>query len=343
MMIPDFLARRNPYVIGALVENHGGDAQLARDLIRLASESGCDAVALRLSTVDDCYTADYLRRPNTLWPERGRTWGDYLRSLELGPGDVGALRDEARGHLDFIAAPLDLKAFQWSEELAPDAFQVEPAVLGHLALLEAMAATRRPLFLVCGRCTELELSNALEALKDSPVVLLHTVHGGAVSLSETALPLMRVLEEKHGLPVGYYGLEPGVVAAAAALALGAKVIEKPFTTDHRLSGPRHASSLDRDELRALVSTLRALAGSLATDGPRVPLPAELGPEESARAALVAGKDLAAGEVLQPEMLLTRLGSYGISPLLQSRLLGRRLAYDVVAGDPVTFGEMHAPD
>ena len=181
------------------------------------------------------------------------------------------------------------------------------------------------------------MAGALAALDGAVVTLMHAVASRGVAVEDTLLGLIPHLAARFARPVGYYGNEPGIEAAVAARALGAVVIEKPFTTDHRLQGPGHATSLDRDELRRLATALRFLGPALAAQAPRVPVQAELNDASTGRATLVAARDLAAGDVLSADMLETRLSGRGISPLQSEHILGKPLAYDVAAGAPITFG------
>ncbi len=323
------------YLIGALEENHNANAGLAADLVRLAAEAGCDAVAVRRWSTGVAFADEFLREPHA-----GATRAEVLEAREL-PLDAAASvrRACADVGIDFVAAPYDAVSLGELAGLEPDAYQAEPALIGQPEALREIASKGRPVYLVAGRCTETEIAGAIDALGGAAITVLHTVAARGISLDQTALGVVPHLASRFGLPVGYYGLEPGIEASIAALALGAQVIEKPFTTDHRLPGHGHAISLDRDELRRLAFALRGLQPALGATGPRVPLQQELDQDETGRATLVAARDLAAGEVLSDGMLETRLSGRGVSPLQSKHVLGKRLAYDVAAGAPITYGSL----
>jgi sialic acid synthase SpsE len=269
------------------------------------------------------------------------TRGDLLQKLELSGDTLKELRRSCQDRLSFVAAPYSLDALADLEECGPDAYQVEPPLLGHLPLLAAIAETGRPVFLVAGRCTEDDIAAAVGMFKGNSVTLLHSVYAPSVSLESTALWYIPVLQKRFGLPLGYMGLESGIHDAVAAFALGARTIQKMFTSDRFLPGPSHASSLDRDQLRELVTVIRGLEQSLAESPPRVAMQSELGSAEEPRACLVAAYDLVAGESLGESMLSVKLAPDGIHPKFAESLIGRRLAYDVPTDSPLTFGFIEA--
>lgn len=176
-----------PSVIGALVDNHGGDLGLALDLVDIAADAGCSAVSLRRCATEDAYTDEVLRRANRGWPEAGPTVRNLLESFRLPANALPEVRDRCRGSLDLVAAPYDLASLEEVAALEPEAYQVEPPVLGHVPLLRELAATGRPVLVVCGACTSEEIARALSVLGEDHTMLLHTVAADEVTLAETAL------------------------------------------------------------------------------------------------------------------------------------------------------------
>lgn len=332
-------------VLANLAENHNGNPGLAKQLIDLAASAGCDGVVLPHRRAQSGYTKDALLQPVADGSHEHVTRGDLLQRLELSRDTLKDLRSGCVGRLSFIGAPYDLDALADLEGCDPDAYQVEPPVLGHLPLLAAIAGTGKPVYLVAGRCTEDDVAAAVKMFEGNPVTLLHTVYGPAVSLESTALWFIPLLQQRFGLPVGYLGLDSEIHDAVAALALGARTIEKVFTSDRFLPGPSHASSLDRDQLRDLVRVVQGLAPALAPASKgspqRLMTQTELASAEEPQACLVAAYDLPAGESLGGAMLSVKLAADGLHPKLAKSLMGRRLAYDLPADSPLTFGFIEA--
>lgn len=324
-------------VLGYVGDNHNGNPDLAAHLVDIAISAGCDGVVLTHRRVDSGYAKDALLQPIADGSHRQSTRGEVLQALELSADTVKELREKCRGRSEFVGAPYDLEALAQLEESEPEAYQVDPPVLGHIPLLEAIAATGRPVILVAGRCTEEDIAAAVGMFPSASLTLLHCVYATEVSLESTALWYLPWLQQTFGIPIGYMGLEPGIHASVAAFALGARTIEKSFTSDQFLPGPYHASSLDRDQLRELVVCLRQLENALQGEPPRVLLKPEVDGASDPQACLVAAHDLLANEMLGKSMLTVKLAPDGIHPRLIDKLIGRQLAYDVDADAPITFG------
>jgi sialic acid synthase SpsE len=328
---------RKVTVVAALESNHNGDLSLAKRMIDIAVESGCDAVKIPVHCVSACYTEEALQQPDWKYPDRGSTYGSVLETLELKSDELRELRDHCKGRISFIGAPYDLVSLGLLEDLHVDAYQIDPPLLGHQPLLEAVAAIQKQVLVCAGMCGEQELESVLQVLKNTPVVLLHCVVAEPLLLENTALNYIPYLRQRFGCDVGYLGFEDGIHAALAAYTLGAATIEKRFTIDRHLPGPGHAHSIDRMELGALVRELSALDTALRASAPRRLLPAELEAFAEQRFSLVAARPLKAGTTIEADMLKVKAPLRGISPQLLSWLQGKRLLYDLPADAPITFG------
>jgi sialic acid synthase SpsE len=153
------------------------------------------------------------------------------------------------------------------------------------------------------------------------VTLLHCVTQYPAPASSINLRAMDTLRHAFGLPVGYSDHTEGIEVALAAVARGACVIEKHFTLDRQLPGPDHAASLEPAELTRLVQGIRTIEQALGSTV-KGPSSAEAGNRPIARRSVVAAKAIAAGEVLQADMLACKRPGTGVSPLDFWSLLGR---------------------
>jgi sialic acid synthase SpsE len=300
-----------PYLVAAIDYNHNGSAALARRLVALASEAGAHAVkfAFRESA-----------------PHPG-----------LRPSALAAVRGEAKGKVAFVAAPYDLASFAQADRLAPDIYQIDPPALSDRPLLEAAARSGKPILLVAGMCTDVAIAAALGELREKTVVLLHSVSALPLAPARTHLAFIGELNRRWRVPVGYAGWEPGTTWAVVAAALGAIVIEKPFTLDRNLGGPFHAASLDPQQLRTLADDLNALGAAIAPVKRRRILPEELDVLGASGQSLVARRRLRRGTRLRSSDFKLEAPLRGLTPRLWSWLEGRRLIYDLEAGEPITFG------
>jgi sialic acid synthase SpsE len=324
-------------VVAALETNHNGDPSLARRMVDIAVDCGCDAVKLPVRSVKGCYTGETLQQPNYTYPELGPTYGTVLEKLELDENALRGLRDYSRGRISLIGAPYDLASLDLLGSLEVDAYQIDPPMLCHQPLLEAVAAHRKKVLICAGMCTEEEIERALHILNKAPLTLLHCVTAKPLRLEDTALNYIPYLIRRFGCEVGYLGFEDGIHAALAAYTLGAATIEKTFTVDRHLPGPGHTHSLDREELKSMVQQLRALESSLTPCGPRQLFSVELDAFTNQRCSVVTARALKAGTTIQADMLTIKAPLRGVGPHLLSWLHGKRLLYDLPADAPITFG------
>ena len=329
--------QRGPTVVAALENNHNGDVSLAKRMVDIAVDCGCVAVKIPVRSIKGCYTDEILQRPNYEYPDLGATYGDVLQRLELNVDALCALREYCKGRISLIGAPYDLSSLELLGNLTADGYQIDPPMLCHQPLLEKIAERQKKVLVCVGMCSEAELTFALQILKNTRAVLLHCVTATSLRLENTALSYIPYLRERFECEVGYLGIEDGIHAALAAYSVGATTIEKAFTIDRHLSGPGHANSLDREELRALVQGLSALECSLRPSGPRQLLPVELESFTNQRCSLVAAGSLKAGTTIQADMLKVKVALSGIGPQLISWVQGKRLLFDLAVDEPITFG------
>src|SRR5574341_1092876 len=213
-----------PTVVAAMENNHNGDLSLARRMVDIAVHCGCDAVKIPVRRVKESYTEEILQQPNYKYPELGATYGEALARVELRADALHTLRDYCQERISFIGAPYDLASLKLLEDLDVDGYQIDPPLLCHQPLLEAIAAGQKKVLVGVGMCSENELAFALQALKDVPVVLLHTVIADSPRLEDTALNYIPYLRRRFECEIGYLGFEDGIYAALAAYVLGATTI-----------------------------------------------------------------------------------------------------------------------
>jgi len=328
-------------MIAYLGDGHGGDVDTAKRLVELAISAGCDGVVLPVRNVRQGYAEEAHAQPAPDAQHNALSLGAVLQELELSVQELKDIREICRGRVDFIGAPYDLQSFADLEATGPDGYQIDPAVLKHTPLLEAIKGSSKPVLLVAGGCTEKDIEASVAALDRQNVTLLHCVYASELELEATSLWLVSRLRERFGLPMGYLGLEPRISGAIAAFAMGAGTVEKLFSIDGSSRKGAMGAGLDRDELRELAATLRKLQESLSGETSRIIFPDELGYSDDPRASLVAGYDLPAGVVIEESMLVVKLAAHGVDPSLLDYVKGRKLAYDVPADAPLTFGAIES--
>lgn len=316
-------------VVAEIGNNHEGDHDRARALVREAAACGCDAVKLQV------FRADAFVRPDM---------ADRLaqmRRFELPAEVVEELCALGRSlGMLVIATPLDMPSL---DVLAPhvDALKIASGDNDHLPLIAAAAGIPVPLVISTGLADTELVRAAVHAVRagrgggvGAGLWLLQCTSAYPAAPEDANLAAMASLAVTFGLPVGYSDHTVGVEVATLAVAAGARMIEKHFTLDHRTSDFRdHQLSADPAEMRRLVAQARWVARVMG-DGVKRPLPVEGPLLVAARRSAVAARDLAAGEVLGPDDVTWMRPRDGMRPGDEWRLLGRALRVDRGRGAPV---------
>lgn len=324
-----------PLVIAEAGVNHNGDLARARDMVAAAAEAGADYVKFQaFSTAslvaDGARTAAY-QAANT--GETDQT--ALLKKLEIGLDEFAVLAEECRAQsIRFLCTPFEISMTRALVSIGMDRIKVASGELTNTIALATFAEFGLPVILSTGMATLDEVGAALAVLEENgadDITLLHCTSLYPAPPETLNLRAISTMAERFSRPVGYSDHSLGDHAAVAAVALGARVIEKHFTLDRGLPGPDHRASLEPGELASMIKKLRATAVSLG-DGRKEPTDAERDTAKLVRRSWHAARDLPAGTVLDKADLVLVRPADGLSPA--DSPLGHRLEHAVSAGTPV---------
>jgi N,N'-diacetyllegionaminate synthase len=332
------------YVIAEIGVNHNGSVPLAKDLIDAAAQAGADAVKFQSFSADDLVTPT-ARKASYQTRNTGNSGSQHemLAALELSEQDFGELKDhcEARG-IDFLSTPFGVAPADMLERVGVEAFKVSSGDLTYHPFLAHLAAKGRPIILSTGMATLAEVDSALAVIDEAgpvPVVLLHCVSDYPASASSCNLRAMSTMATAFGRPVGWSDHTLGTAVGFAAVALGARVIEKHITLDVSMDGPDHAASMEPDDFVAYVDGIRAIVSALG-DGIKRPRPEEIRTAAVARRSIVAVRDLASGSrITADDVAIMRPGT-GLAPAMLDIVVGSRVSRAVSAFEPLTREDLH---
>ena len=219
-------------IIAEIGQNHNGDMALARQLIHSAKENGADVAKFQL------YDA------RALFPEEGNEWFAYNCKTELSRDQIGYLADECRYvGIEFMASVFDVERIAWLEEVGVKRHKIASRSIRDAALIEALVATGKPLLVSLGMWDGPDFP---EIKNSADVGFLYCVSKYPTPLS--GLHLSRVDFDTYS---GFSDHTIGINASIAAMARGARVLEKHFTMDKAMYGPDHSGSMTPDELAAI--------------------------------------------------------------------------------------------
>jgi sialic acid synthase SpsE len=331
------------YVIAEVGANHNRDLDTAHRLIDVAADAGADAVKFQTYSGDRIYSS---KTPKFKYLEgiSDKSPAELLEEISLPREWQEGLRDYAHGRgIQFFSAPFDHEAIAELDALDVPVIKIASYEIVDLPLIEAAAATGRPLLISTGMATMGEISEALGAaaqgapdgVAKAGLMQCTSVYPAPVELAN--LRAMATMRDEFGVPVGLSDHTTGISVPIAAAALSAAFVEKHYTLDRNMPGPDHPFALEPDELRAMVAGIRdaqAALGSATKDGPSEAEGDEM--YTLARRSLVAATAIPKGTVIQREMVTTKRPGYGIRPKHLEEVIGRTAKADIEFDDVLTW-------
>lgn len=273
------------YMIGEIGINHNGDLDLARRLIDVAAEAGCQAVKFQKRTPAICVPEEQKGQiRQTPWGEM--TYLEYKERTEFGYDEYRQIAKycDERG-LHWFASPWDVPSVEFLENMDVLTHKIASASVADHELLRALAATGKPLILSTGMSTLSEIDQAVEILGTDQLIMMHATSTYPLPPEEANLRTITTLKERYGVPVGYSGHERGLQISLAAVTLGAVCVERHITLDRTMWGSDHAASLEPSGLEHLVRDIRIIEQAMG-DGVKRVFPGEEAPKARLRRVTV---------------------------------------------------------
>jgi N-acetylneuraminate synthase len=332
-----------PYVIAEIGANHNGDMALCRQIIDAARDAGADAVKFQSWSKSSLIsTAEYARNTRYVKDQRVPTLEQAVERYQLTPDQHREIaRYCAAQGIVFFSSAFSQAEIDLLESVNVPAYKVASMDVNHLPLLRSVAATRKPVILSTGMATLGEVERALATLREAgsgPVALLHCVSIYPTPPAEVHLRTMATWRAAFDVPIGFSDHTIGTAVPLAAVALGACIIEKHFTSDKALEGWDHAISADPAELCALVQGCRDVYAALG-NAARTLSSDEVQKRASFRRRMVARRPMRKGDALTAADVDFKRPGTGIQPDELSYVVGRRLVRDVAAEDELEWRDL----
>lgn len=257
------------YVVGEIGINHNGDLDMARQLIDVAADAGCQAVKFQKRTPEICTPPDQ-RDVMRETPWGTMTYLDYRYRVEFDEAGYGAIDAHAKAKgLQWFASPWDEPSVDFLERFEPVCHKVASACLTDDGLLRRLKATGRPVILSTGMSSMEEIRHAVSLLDRDRLLICHATSTYPCKPEELNLRMIPALREEFGVPVGYSGHETGLQTTLAAVAMGACMVERHITLDRSLWGSDQAASVEPQGLERLVRDIRVIEAALGDGVKRV--------------------------------------------------------------------------
>jgi len=359
--------RNSVYIIAEAGVNHNGSLDLAKKLVEAAAYAGANTVKFQTFKANSLVSRSAPKAQYQLsTTDTQESQHEMIRKLELSESDHKVLIAHCAAHdIEFLSTPFDHESLQ----LLVGRFEMSRVKLSsgditNAPLLLAVAQTGKPVIVSTGMSTMDEIKTALsvlafgyvqgniesalpslaafesaymssegQSLLRQNVTLLHCTTEYPAPFADVNLHAMNTIAAQFGLLVGYSDHTVGISVPVAAVALGATLIEKHFTLDRTLPGPDHKASLQPDELKCMVQSIREVELALGSSI-KQPASSELKNRAIARKSLVAAVDIAQGELFTIDNLTVKRPGDGIAPIRYWDYIGKPADRNYLADDKV---------
>ncbi len=251
------------FIIAEIGINHNGSLDIAKKLIDMAVDTGCDAVKFQKRTIDIVYSKDVLDTPReSPW---GATTREQKMGLEFGLNEYKEIDKYCKEKkIEWFASAWDVESQKFLRQFNCKYNKIASALLTHIPLLEEVASEKLHTFISTGMATYADIDKAVEIFKkhNCPFTLMHTVSVYPCPEEDLNLNMIHTLKEKYNCPVGYSGHETSPVPSIAAAAMGITALERHVTLDRTMYGSDQSASLEKRGLEILVTGVRSVEKSL---------------------------------------------------------------------------------
>lgn len=320
--------------------NHNGEIELAKKLIEGAAMAGADLVKFQTFSAEKIVTRNAPKAGYQLdFSNTSESQFEMLQKLELGKGVLEKLIQHAeKCGIKLFSTGFDAESVDMLVELGQEILKIPSGEITNLPLLQHIGKKNMRVILSTGMSDLNEVGNAIKILENAgtareKITILHCTSSYPAPIEDINLMAMHSMRDAFKVTTGYSDHSAGIEVAIAAVALGAKVIEKHFTLDKSLPGPDHKASLDLAELKELVVVIRNIEKALG-DGAKRLMPSEYKNLTIVRQVIVAKKELKKGEVFTELNVTTKRAGIGISPMLWNQIIGTNAKRDYTKDEAI---------
>jgi len=326
------------FIIAEAGVNHNGSVKLAKKLIDVAVASGADAVKFQTFKAEklvskNAQKAQYQKETT----DHQESQFDMIKKLEL---DLSAHEDLIayckEQKIMFLSTPFDHDSIDMLYNLGLEIFKIPSGEITNLPYLRHIGSLGKEVILSTGMADMGEIEDALNILteagtKRAAITVLHANTMYPTPMVDVNLKAMVTIGKTFDVAFGYSDHTLGIEVDIAAVAMGASAIEKHFTLDKTMEGPDHKASLEPEELKAMVKSIRNIELALGSSI-KAPSPSEIPNMNIARKSIVAAKQIKKGIILSEENLAIKRPGQGISPMRWNEIIGTAASKDYEADE-----------
>ena len=329
-------------VIAEAGVNHNGDLKLAFRLVEAAANAGADVVKFQtfrsheLATVEADKAAYQLETTG-----EGQDQRSMLKKLELTFEQHLQLIDYSQAcGIEFLSTAFDFGSIDFLTSCKLKRWKIPSGEITNLPYLRKIGVLNQSVILSTGMATLGEIESAIDVLEKAgtcrdQITVLHCTTEYPAPLDEVNLSAIQTIAHAFGVKVGYSDHTDGISVPIAAVALGARVIEKHLTLDCNMEGPDHRASLEPDQFAAMCHGIREIERALG-NGIKRPSSSEIVNIPVARKSIIAAQTIQPGEAFTTENVTVKRPGTGISPMQWDELIGRKASRSYLADELIEW-------
>ncbi len=333
---------KNTLIIAEAGVNHNGDINLAYKLIEKAKEAGADIIKFQTFSAEKLVTKEAKKANYQIQKNDGnKNQLEMLTNLELSPEQhYSLMKCCSENSIEFLSTAFDIENIKFLSKLNLNRYKIPSGEITNVPYLREFGRFDTPVILSTGMATLGEIDSAIRILVESglskkQITVLHCTTEYPAPFEEINLSAMASISTAFNIDIGYSDHTNGIEIPIAAVALGAKIIEKHITLDKSLPGPDHKASLQPDEFKSMVRSIRIVEKSIG-DGYKEPSPCEKKNISVTRKYIVASRKIKRGEIFLSDSITTKRVGYGISAIFWDQIIGKISNRDYQIDEPIKW-------
>jgi len=322
--------KQHVIIIAEAGVNHNGDLNLAKKMIEAAANAKADYVKFQTFKSENVVTvfaqkAEYQKQNMN---SESNSQIEMIRKYELNEdAHIQLIEHSKKNHIKFLSTAFDLDSIDLLNSFNLDYWKIPSGEITNLPYLRKIGALKQDIILSTGMCSLADVETALNILIKAgtareKITVLHCNTQYPTPFKDVNLTAINTIKQAFKVNVGYSDHTTGIEIPIAAVALGATVIEKHFTLDKTMEGPDHKASLEPDELKQMILSIRNIEVALG-NGIKQITKSESANISVARKSIVAATKINEGDFYNSLNLTIKRPGYGLSPLQWDQLIGQK--------------------
>lgn len=316
------------YIIAEVGPNHNGSFKLAQKMITQIAKTGVDAIKFQLGDPDKVYCLDAFKANYQKITDKSKSIIEMSKRIQLKRQDhIKLAKLCKKNKVTYLCSAFDLDSLIFlDKKINIPLFKIPSGEINSIDMIHYIAKKKKKVLLSTGMASFKEIKNTINKLKkygNKDITIMHCVSSYPAQKKYLNLNIIDSIKEKFDQEVGYSDHSLGDEASLAAVAKGARVIEKHVTISRKFNGPDHKSSMTILELKNLIKKIRTLELILGSRRKNFSKD-EKNVQKVARKSLVTARELKKNTIIKKSDILFKRPGTGISPNDLNKIVGKKI-------------------